>query len=215
MRPLTLENPKPLLSVGGFPLLHRLVNQFPEKIEEIIIVIGYLGEKIQKYCGEEFLGRRVSYVWQKEKRGTYDALERARHLLNDEPFALFFADDILDRETIRELLQHPLAAVITEVPDPRPFGVIILNLDDTIAEIDEKPAAPKSHSVLTTAYALTPHIFNYAPSPRPNGEVYLADALNEMAKEHTIRAIRAKTWFPIGTPADIERAEVALKELGD
>ena len=213
MRPLTLENPKALLKVGGIPIIERLIAQLPQKVDELIIVIGYLGEKIQKYLGDEFMGRKVNYIWQREKRGTYDAIERARHLLGDEPFAVFFADDILDKETIHELLEYPLAAVIAEVADPRPFGVIVFNPDGTIAEIEEKPEVPKSHSVLTTAYVLTPQIFEYAPTPQPNGEFYLSHALNKMAKDYQIKSIKAKMWLPIGKPEDILKAETVLKNL--
>ncbi|MGC9603205.1 MAG: nucleotidyltransferase family protein [Minisyncoccia bacterium] len=213
MRPLTLENPKPLLKVGGVPIIERLIAQLPEKVDELIVVIGYLGEKIQNYLGDEFLGRKINYVWQKERHGTYHAIEQARHLLNNEPFAAFFADDILDQKTIHELLEHPLAVVAAEVPDARPFGVIVLNPDGTIADVEEKPEMPKSNLVLTTAYTFTPHIFRYAPAPHPNGEFYLSHALSKMAKEHPIMVVKARMWLPIGKPEDILKAEIALKNL--
>jgi len=212
MMPLTLKNPKPLLKVGGVPIIERLIAQLPEKVDELIVVIGYLGEKIQSYLGEEFMGRKISYIWQK-RTGTYGPMADTQHLLNNEPFALFFADDILDRETIHKLLEHPLAAVTAEVPDARPFGVIVFNPDGTIADIEEKPEVPKSNSVLTTAYTFTPHIFKYAPEPHPNGELYLSLALSKMAKEHPIRVVKAKMWLPIGKPEDILKAEAVLKEL--
>jgi NDP-sugar pyrophosphorylase family protein len=212
MKPLTLDTPKPLLKIGGVPIIERLIAQLPQKVDELIVVIGYLGEKIQNYLGDEFMGRKISYVWQKNP-GTYGAMADARHLLNNEPFAVFFADDILDKKTIHELLGHPLAAVTAEVPDPRAFGVIVFNPDGTIADIEEKPEMPKSNSVLTTAYTFTPHIFEYAPEPHPNGELYLALALSNMAKEHPIKAVKAKMWLPIGKPEDILKAEAVLKNL--
>lgn len=212
MWPLTLKNPKPLLKVAGIPIIERLIGQLPLKVDELIVVIGYLGEKIQNYLGDEFMGRRVRYVWQKEKLGTYDAVVRARHLLDNEPFGAFFADDILDKETIHKLLEHPLAVVTAEVPDARPFGVVVFNPDGTIADIEEKPEIPKSNSVLTTAYVFTPHIFEYAPTPHSSGELFLSHAVSKMAKEHPIKAIKAKMWLPIGKPEDIPKAEAVLKD---
>lgn len=213
MRPLTLENPKPLLRVGGIPIIERLIAQLPKKVDELIVVIGYLGENIQNFLGNEFMGRKINYVRQKERRGTYDAIAQTRHLLNNEPFAAFFADDILDPKTIHELLEHPLAVVIAEVPDARPFGVVVFNSDGTIADVEEKPEMPKSNSVLTTAYTFTPHIFKYAPIPAPNGELYLSHALSKMAKEHPIKAVKARMWLPIGRPEDILKAEATLKNI--
>lgn len=214
MRPLTLENPKPMLKVDGVPVIERLIAHLPEKVDELIVVIGYLGEKIRNYLGDEFMGRKIKYVRQNGQRGTYDALAQASHLLDNEPFGVFLSDDILDRKSIHELLEHPLAVVASEVPDPRPFGVIVLNPDGTIADIEEKPETPKSNLVLTTAYTFTPHIFRYAPEPHPvSGEFYLSLALRDMAKEHPIKVIKTNMWLPISKPEDILKAEAALKNL--
>lgn len=212
MRPLTLTTPKPLLSLAGKPLLHRLVEALPEKVDELVFVIGYRGEQIKEYCGDRFLGRPVAYVTQPERRGTFHALELCEPLLRGgEPFAFFYADDLLDAETVAACLAHPLAAVTTQVEHPERFGVVTLNPDGTIRDIVEKPTSPTSNLVLTTAYTLTPHIFRYRPAPHPaSGEYYLSTALGAMAKEHPVRAVTAKLWVPIGTPEDLARAEALL-----
>ena len=57
MRPLTLAMPKPLVPVCGVPLIEHIVRPLPKVIDELIIVIGYKGEMIREYCGEEFMER--------------------------------------------------------------------------------------------------------------------------------------------------------------
>lgn len=213
MRPLTLDKPKPMVEVGGLPIIHHILSQLPPEIDEFIIVTGYLGKQIQDYLGDEFMGRKISYVWQKGKRGTYNALEQARHLLNNEPFATFFSDDIIDKETIQELIKCSLAVIATEVSDPKPFGVIVSNPDGTVAEIEEKPALPKSNLAVVAGYILTSNIFNYAPPRQPNGEFYITHALNKMAKEHSIRVVKTKIWIPISTPEDLKKAENSLRSI--
>jgi UDP-N-acetylglucosamine diphosphorylase / glucose-1-phosphate thymidylyltransferase / UDP-N-acetylgalactosamine diphosphorylase / glucosamine-1-phosphate N-acetyltransferase / galactosamine-1-phosphate N-acetyltransferase len=206
MRPLTHEVPKPLLEVHGKPLLGRLVEAFPEEISELVIVVGYKADLIKAHCGRHFFGRPVKYITQSEKRGTYQALELAKPLLGHRPFAVFFADDLLDHETIAELVKYPLAVVTAQVEDPRAFGVIELTPSGHIKSIVEKPERPTSNTILTTAYMLTRDIFDYAPEQKPNGEFYLSEALGAMAKKRPIKTVPAKFWFPISTPEDLQHA---------
>lgn len=172
MRPLTLKTPKPLIKVAGRPILEHLVSRFPKEIDELILVVGYLGEQIKDYCGNSFLGRPVTYVWQKQKLGTYQALELCRpHLRESEPFLLFYSDDLVDEKTIRNLLEPELAVVCQVAEDPRPFGVVTPNDDFTIKTIVEKPEKPTSNLVMANGYKLTTKIFDYPPKDIPMANI--------------------------------------------
>lgn len=211
MRPLTLTIPKPLLKVASQPLLYHLVSKFPPEIDELIIVIGYLGEQIQNYCGNEFLGRPVSYVWQKEKRGTYDALALCQPLLKrKECFFLFYADDLIDAESIKNCLKYELAATAKIMPESelRRFGIVNIDENGFIKEIEEKPENPRSNLALASCYLLNTDIFKYPPAVNvKSGEYYLVDAIAQMAKDYKIAVVPIDFWFPIATPEDIQKAE--------
>ena len=108
MRPLTNDKPKPLVEVAGRPLLHHIVSVLPDEIDELVVVIGYHGQKIQDYCGDIFLGRRVRYVWQDTPHGTFHALTLCQQLLgDDERFLLLYADDFLDTFYSRAMANFP------------------------------------------------------------------------------------------------------------
>ena len=208
MGPLTDATPKPLLTVRGKPLLYHLVASLPRKIDELIIVVGYLGDQIREYCGARFHGRPVTYVTQEEHRGTYHALELARTHIGHAPFALFFGDDIFDLATIRKLIEYPLGVVTARAAHPEKFGVVHLAPGGYVAAIEEKPEHPTSNLVLTSAYVLTRDIFRFPPERNPaNGEYYLSTALSNMAQKHPVKAVEANFWFPIGTPDDLAHAE--------
>ena len=66
MKTLTENMPKPMLTVLGNDLLEHKISILPKEIDEVIIVIGYLGEKIKKHFGTNFKGKKISYVEQKE-----------------------------------------------------------------------------------------------------------------------------------------------------
>ena len=68
MRPLTANTPKPMLKVAGKPLLHHLWEALPKEINEVILVVGYLSDQIKEYFGDEFMGRKVDYIYQ-DKNG--------------------------------------------------------------------------------------------------------------------------------------------------
>lgn len=86
LRPLTDTTPKPLVLVAGKPLLSHIVAALPSAVDEIILVVGYRGEQIRAYCGDEFMGRKVTYVEQVEQRGTAHALWLCKDLLSGSVF---------------------------------------------------------------------------------------------------------------------------------
>lgn len=216
MRPLTLKTPKPLLKVGGSPILKHIVSRLPNVINELILVIGYLGEQIKDYCGDEFLGKQVHYVWQGKKLGTYHALKLCEPLIEKgERFFVLYADDIHGKEGIENCLNHKRALIVEEVEDPRKFGVVRLNSDNSIAEIIEKPEIPSSNLVSAGVLLLDSKIFEYEADLHPNGECYLTSALSKMLRDgHQIFAVKSTFWLPIGYPDDIKQAETILQEKG-
>lgn len=207
LRPLTLATPKPLLTVRGKPLLLRLAESFPEEIDELIIVVGYLGDKIKEYCGDTFCGRPVHYVTQDKVGGTYKALELCKPFLDSKPFMLFFPDDLLSKNAIAECAKEPLALIAARVEDARPFGVIDIDERGFVKDIVEKPEIPPTNLVATSCYKLSTDVFKYPPSPHPRtGEYYLSESIARLAKEQKIRVIIADFWFPIANAEDLKRA---------
>lgn len=213
LRPITKTIPKPLVRVKNTPLIERLVQSFPSSLSELIIVTGYLKEKLEEYCGKEFLGKKVQYVHQEKKQGTYHALKLCQKFIEKkERFSVFFADDLIDKKTIEKSLEYELSVVCSEVEDPRKFGVIMLNNDGSIKEIVEKPEIPPTNLVAANGYVLTEEIFNFPPPIHPtSNEYHLPVAVSSLAKVKKIYPIKANFWFPIACPEDIERAEKLLK----
>jgi UDP-N-acetylglucosamine diphosphorylase / glucose-1-phosphate thymidylyltransferase / UDP-N-acetylgalactosamine diphosphorylase / glucosamine-1-phosphate N-acetyltransferase / galactosamine-1-phosphate N-acetyltransferase len=208
MRPLTLTLPKPLIAVAGKPIIEHLVSRFPKEIDEIIIVVGYLGNRIIEYCGKNFLGRPVTYVWQKKKLGTYQALELCRpHLKKSEPFAVFYSDDLVDKKAINRLMKHELALMCSTAEDPRHFGVVTPDGQMNVKSIVEKPQNPTSNLVSVVGFKLNEKIFDYKPEPHASGEFYLPAAVSKMAQEHKFKIIVTDLWISFSTFEDVAKKE--------
>lgn len=211
MRPLTDSCPKPMIKILGRPLLHHIIDALPEEVNEVILVVGYLGDQIEKYFGKRFGKFKIVYVRQKEKSGTGHALRLCKKFLGREKFLMLYADDLQSKKDLTKLLKHPLALLVKRVKDPRRFGVVTADKNGRILEIVEKPEHPVSNLASTGVKVLDSRIFKYPLVQHPNGEYYITYPLAQLAKEHEIKAVKASFWLPIGYPEDLKKAEKILR----
>ncbi len=209
LRPLTDNCPKPLVKVGGLPLLDHIVQALPTAVDELIIVVGYCGNQIRSYCGTEFYGRPVSYIEQTEQNGTAHALWLCKGLLKGR-FLFMFADDIHGRNDIARVTSYSRAMLTMTSDTPERFGVVVRNPDGTLTEMVEKPTHPPSNLVSTGVMVLDEDIFKFDPQTPVNGEYYLTEVIERYAREYPIAVVEEQLWLPIGYPEDIERAEKIL-----
>ncbi len=210
LRPLTDNCPKPLVKVAGKTLLDRIVESLPSAIDELIIVTGYLEEKIKEHCGTEFHGKKVTYVTQTEQRGTAHALWLCKDLLHGR-FLFMFADDLHGATDIARVTSYTRAMLTLTTNTPEKFGIVVRHPDGTLAEMIEKPEHPPSNLASTGVMVLDDNIFKYDPyAIETKGEYYLTDVLREYAKDYPIAVVEQSLWIPIGYPEDITRAETIL-----
>jgi bifunctional UDP-N-acetylglucosamine pyrophosphorylase/glucosamine-1-phosphate N-acetyltransferase len=214
MRPLTLTTPKPMLKVLGKTLLEHTIDSLPAEVDELIIVVGYLGDQIREYFKHSYGGRRITYVHQPKKLGTYDALAMAEPFLKEGFFLVLYADDLFGPITYQRLVDaKSFAIVVQEVPNPERFGVVTLRPDGTVKEIEEKPEYPKSNLANCGPTALSKEIFKHPAPLHAKGEYFLTDSVAELALHHPVKVVRADWWMPIGYPEDLAKAEEFLKNV--
>lgn len=210
MRPLTLETPKPLLRVCGQPILWHIVHALPSLVDEIIIVIGYKGEMIQEYCGDTFLGRKVTYVEQANpKGGTADAVFQTRDLIT-EKFLIMYGDDIHGSRALQEVADLPHGMLAAYSHTPEKFGVLNTAEDGTLISIVEKPENPPSNLVNIGGFVVTPEIFAFKPGLSVHGEYLLTDSVTSYAEKYPLKVVVQDQWISIGYPEDISKAEGIL-----
>ncbi len=210
--PLTETIPKPLVSIAGKPLLDHIIDALPSAVDELIIVTGYLEDKIKAYYGKEYLGRKVTYVHQEEQKGTAPALWLCKDLLKGR-FLFMFADDIHGANDIARASSFSRALLTMPTKYPERFGIVVRHPDGTLAEFVEKPVHPPSNLASTGMMVLDTHIFEFETTKETNGEYYLTDVIAEYAKEYPIAVVEESLWIPIGYPEDITRAEKILAAL--
>lgn len=143
LRPHTLTVPKPLIPVGGKPIVHRLVEDIAalssDPIEEIGFVIGDFGSEVEAelLAVAEKLGAKGKIFHQEQPLGTAHAVLCAKELLTG-PVVVAFADTLFKADfkidpTIDGVLW------VKQIEDPSAFGVVKLNPAEEIIDFVEKP----------------------------------------------------------------------------
>ncbi len=202
---LTKEVPKPLLKIKGKTLLEYKFDILPKDCNEIILVIGYLGEKIKKYFGNEYKGKKITYI-QSDPLGTGYSLWQARDHLN-EKFIVMTGDDLYSSSDLQECLKHDLSGLVYKLDKAQSGGKVVTK-GDFITDIVEGSNDVGS-TIATGLYVLNPKIFNLKLVPIKNGEEFgLPQTIIQSKKP--IKAVYATNWHQVTSPEDLDLPEDML-----
>jgi len=212
LRPLTTEKPKPLIEIAKKPILAIQFEWLKNHgINEVILCVGFLKEKIIEYVGNgRRFGMRVGYAVEEEPLGTGGALLNSELLLKgEERFVVLNGDVITDLDISRLLvdrLDKPVGTIAL-VPLRSTYGVVMINDKGEITEFKEKPIL-KDFWINAGVYCLNHTIFKYLPD---KGDIE-ATTFPKLAKEKKLGAVKYTTcfWRAIDVQKDIEEAEKDL-----
>ena len=209
LRPLTNTIPKPLVEAGGKPLLDHIGASLPGSVDELIIVVGYLGDRIRTHCGSRFYGRPVTYIHQAEQNGTATALWLCCDLIKNR-FLFMFADDLHGKDDLARAVSYNRSLLVATVEDTEKFGIVVRKPDGTLDQIVEKPKHAPSNCASTGAMVLDKDIFKYQPKQMINGEYYLTEVIERYSKDYPIAVVEQNTWIPIASLEDLNHADQLL-----
>lgn len=212
MGQLTVDTPKPMLEIKGKPILAYKIETLPEEVDEVILVVGYLRDQIQRYFGNEYAGKKISYVVQEKLEGSGAALHLAKDILRND-FLVMMGDDLYMKKDIERVMQHKLAVLGLEVEEPKRFGVIYFDEKNNLSDIVENPDIPAPALANIALYKLNKDFFNYPLVRIPNGEYGLPQTMIKMMDKHKIVVEKATGWFPIGNPEDLEKAQKIIEKF--
>jgi len=207
MGELTNDAPKPMLKINGQPILEYTLNSLPAKISEIIFVIGYKGDLIKLYFGDEYKGKKIKYVTQENLNGSAAALHCAREFLQDK-FLVLMGDDLYSKSDLEKLIKiDTLAVLAKEISAPERFDVFETDSDGYLLEIVKRPEDDSQCLVNTGAYLLDKKFFDYEMVKIPSGEFGLPQTLATMVGDYRVKVEKASFWQAMGYPEDILKAE--------
>lgn len=212
MRPATYDIPKPMVSVAGKPLLQYKFDVLPADVTEVIVIVGYLGEQIKNHFGENYNGKKLTYVTQDVLDGTGGALWRAKGLLH-RTFIVMMGDDIYDADDVARCLKHDWAILAQHVTGPRKGGRIILNDTNHVVDIMEGDHTAERLYMNTGLFVLQPDIFNYELVKLTNKEEWgLPQTVVRAAADFDVKMVEATFWEQVTNLEDVARVEALLQE---
>ena len=223
LKPLTDDKPKGMVEIDGKPILTHCFDKLVELgADELLVVVGYMKERIISHYGDEYEGIPITYSHQREAQGLAHALLTVEEHV-DGNFMLMLGDNVFqanlaDVVNRQQEARADAAFLVEEVPheEASRYGVCDTNDYGEITAVVEKPDDPPTNLVMTGFYTFTPAIFHacHLVQPSDRGEYELSDAVDLLIQSgRTIDALRMDGWrIDVGYPEDREEAERRLRE---
>ena len=215
LKPLTENIPKPMLNVGGQPILKTILKGFVDNgFTNITMCLGYMSNVIEDYFkdGSDF-GANIKYIVEERRMGTAGALSLIKEKI-DKPFFVMNGDLITNINYEQMLDFHEeqnskATMCVREYDIQVPYGVVNV-INEDIVSIEEKPI----HSFFINAgvYLLDPECINLIPKD----EFYDMPSLFEkmiLTDKKTISFPLKEYWLDIGRMSDYERANLEYKGI--
>ncbi|MGD8812961.1 MAG: sugar phosphate nucleotidyltransferase [Anaerolineales bacterium] len=224
LRPHTWSRPKPLLTVADKPVLGHVLEMFSSlpSIDEVVFIIGHLGDQIERYVVENHPQLPARFVEQTELLGQSHAIWLARQGLEG-PMLMAFVDTLIETD-LTDLAVEKAEAVawVCEVPDPRRFGVARVDKEGWVSKLIEKPKEMSENLAVVGFYYFEDAMQLIAAideqmerSIQIKGEFFLADAINLMLDAGLkLRVQPVDGWHDCGTPEAMLETNRYLLENG-
>ena len=156
--PLTQDKPKPLLKVGGIPLIQRnLMKLKDSNISEVVINVHYLGEQIINFLGDgSDYEMKISYSIEKDLLGTGGGIRKSIHHFED-PFIVLSSDTWSDFDLKQLSLNKDKLAHMILVPNPKTnsYGDVSLKGDLISGDKSEETFTFSGISIMSPEIFLT------------------------------------------------------------
>ena len=126
LRPLTANMPKPLIPVGGKPIMEYIVEALKEnRVKDIIVVVGYKEDMVRQYFGDgKEWGVSIRYVRQRNQLGIAHAVLQVENVVEND-FLLIYGDNVIEGACVREALEtEPSTILATYSRKAYRYGVV-------------------------------------------------------------------------------------------
>jgi mannose-1-phosphate guanylyltransferase/phosphomannomutase len=175
LRPLTSNQPKPMVSIVGKPCMEHILELLREHgMTDVIVTVAFLPQAIRGYFGDgETLGMQIGYSVEESPLGTAGSVRLAARQL-DETFIVISGDALCDVDLSALVAFHKeRGAAVTiglkSVDNPLEFGIVVTDDEGRIERFLEKPSWGQvfSDTINTGIYVLEPEVLKHVPTDRP------------------------------------------------
>lgn len=220
LRPLTDTVPKPLVSVGGRPLIEHLLDFLGAGgITDVVVNLHHLGDRIAAHLedGARF-GVRIQYSWEDPILDTGGGIKHAEPLLEGEPFVVVNGDSLLELRLGEVVAFHrthgALATMaVREDPEAARYGLIELDDDDRVRRVAGRPAHAAARLrpfMFPGLHVFEPAIFSWMESGGPFSVTHVTYPRLIAADAPVYGFATNARWVTIDTPEALAAADRLL-----
>ena len=175
LRPLTSNQPKPMVPIVGKPCMEHILELLREHgFEEVIVTVAFLPQAIRTYFGTgESLGLDIQYSVEESPLGTAGSVRLAADKLDD-TFLVISGDALCDVDLGKLIGFHrekqaSVTIGLKSVDNPLEFGIVVTDDDGRIERFLEKPSWGQvfSDTINTGIYVVEPEALRHVPTDRP------------------------------------------------
>jgi len=173
LRPMTANQPKPLLPVVNKPIMEHVLRLLKRHgFTETVVTVQFLASLVRNYFGDgEDVGMSLQYATEEMPLGTAGSVKNAEDELRADPFLVISGDALTDIDLSALVQYHKensalVTVALTRVPNPLEFGIIIVDEDGRIQRFLEKPTWGQvfSDTVNTGIYVMEPEVLAEVPA---------------------------------------------------
>src|SRR5450432_1463400 len=208
LRPMTANQPKPLLPVVNRPIMEHVLRLLRRHgFTDTVVTVQFLASLIRNYFGDgDELGMNLQYATEEKPLGTAGSVKNAEAELRDSRFVVISGDaltdiDLTDMARFHQTNNALVTVALARVPNPLEFGIVITAEDGRIQRFLEKPTWGQvfSDTVNTGLYVMEPEVLAEVPP----GEVvdWSADVFPKLLKRGAplFGYITEDYWEDVGT----------------
>ncbi|MBW3593138.1 MAG: NTP transferase domain-containing protein [Actinobacteria bacterium] len=175
LRPLTSNQPKPMVPIVGKPCMEHIVDLLRRHgFEDVVVTVAFMPQAIRSYFGDgEAHGVRIRYSVEEAPAGTAGSVKLAEEAL-DAPFLVISGDALcdIDLDALVRFHEEKDAAVtiaLKSVDNPLEFGIVVTDEEGRIERFLEKPSWSQvfTDTINTGIYVLDPDVLRHVPTDRP------------------------------------------------
>ncbi|HLZ36260.1 MAG TPA: NDP-sugar synthase, partial [Mycobacteriales bacterium] len=170
LRPMTANQPKPLLPVANRPIMEHVLRLLRRhRFTETVVTVQFLAALVRNYFGDgSELGMSLTYATEELPLGTAGSVKNAEAALRSDAFLVISGDALTDIDLTALVDYHRangalVTVCLTRVPDPLEYGITIVGEDGRVERFLEKPTWGQvfSDTVNTGIYVMEPEVFDH------------------------------------------------------
>jgi mannose-1-phosphate guanylyltransferase/phosphomannomutase len=175
LRPLTSNQPKPMVPIVGKPCMEHIIELLrAHGMEDVIVTVAFLPQAIRSYFSDgESLGVHIEYSVEDAPMGTAGSVRMASGKLDD-TFLVISGDALCDFDLSSLVAFHrergaSVTIGLKSVPNPLEFGIVVTDSEGRVERFLEKPSWSQvfSDTINTGVYVIEPEALRHVPTDRP------------------------------------------------